>query len=71
VKRILVAVSFAALAVPAFAVEVSAPYEETQADRASPPNIQTRGERNSKDSKSSSQQSNPWANDQNFIAPAP
>jgi hypothetical protein len=67
-KRILVAASFALLAVPAFAVNVSAPYEETQADRAQP-NIQTptRGER---DSKSSSQQSNPWANDYNFIAPA-
>ena len=65
-KRILVAVSFAALAIPAFAAQVSAPYEETQADRALP-NIQVNGERSKK---SNSTEANPWANDYNFIAPA-
>ena len=65
-KRILAAVSFAVLAVPAFAVQVSAPYEDTQNDRVLA-NIQTRGER---DSKASNTQSNSWANDYNFIAPA-
>lgn len=64
-KRILAAVSFAVLAIPAFAAQVSAPYEDTQNDRALP-NIQTRGDRDSK----SNTQSNPWANDYNFIAPA-
>ncbi|HEY1287515.1 MAG TPA: hypothetical protein VGF58_04260 [Burkholderiales bacterium] len=69
-KRILAAVSFAVLAIPAFAVEVSAPYEDTQNDRVLP-NIQTRGERDSKPaSMQSKSQSNPWANDYNFIAPA-
>jgi len=65
-KRILVAVSLAVLAVPAFAADVSAPYEETQADRALP-NVQVKGERSKQ---SNSTQSNPWANDYNFIAPA-
>ena len=68
-KRILAAVSFAVLAVPAFAVEISAPYEDTQNDRVLP-NIQIRGARDSKASDSQSKtQSNPWANDYNFIAP--
>ena len=65
-KRILAAVSFAVLAIPAFAADVSAPYEETQADRALP-NVQVDGERSKK---SNSTESNPWANDYNFIAPA-
>ena len=43
-KRILAAVSFAVLATPAFAVQVSAPYEDTQNDRALP-NVQTTGQR--------------------------
>jgi hypothetical protein len=64
-KRILAAVSFAVLALPAFAVQVSAPYEDSQNDRVLS-NVQTRG-----DSKASNSQSNPWANDYNFIAPAP
>ena len=65
-KRILVAVSLAALAIPAFAVQVSAPYEDTQADRALP-NVQVNAERSKK---SNSSEANPWANDYNFIAPA-
>ena len=70
-KRILAAVSLAVLALPAFAVQVSAPYEDTQNDRVLP-NIQIRGERNSNTSNTQGKsQSNPWANDYNFIAPAP
>jgi len=71
-KRILAVVSFAVLATPAFAVQVSAPYEDTQNDRALP-NVQTTGERSKASSyerKSNSTESNPWANDYNFIAPA-
>ena len=65
-KRILAAVSFAVLAVPAFAADVSAPYEDTQNNRALP-NVQANGERSKK---SDSKETNPWANDYNFIAPA-
>jgi hypothetical protein len=36
VKRLIAAVSFAALAVPAFAVEVGLPYSQDQVDRALP-----------------------------------
>ena len=39
-KRLIAAVSFAALAVPAFAVEVGLPYSQDQVDRALP-NIST------------------------------
>jgi hypothetical protein len=67
-KHILVAVSLAALAVPAFAVEVSAPYEQAQVDRQLP-DLQSRGERAT--DKSTKTQGNVWANDYNFIAPAP
>jgi len=69
-KRILVAVSLAALAIPAFAVEVSAPYEQAQVDRQLP-DVQIRGERASDKSTSTKTQGNVWANDYNFIAPAP
>ncbi|HEY7239743.1 MAG TPA: hypothetical protein VH600_11280 [Burkholderiales bacterium] len=65
-KRILAAVSFAVLATPAFAVQVSAPYEDTQNDRVLP-NVQIKGERSNA---SNSSDTNPWANDYNFIAPA-
>jgi opacity protein-like surface antigen len=65
-KRNLVAVSLAVLAIPAFAADVSAPYEETQVDRALP-NVQVKGESSKK---SNSTETNPWANDYNFIAPA-
>lgn len=68
-KRILVAVSLAALAVPAFAVQVSAPYEQAQIDRQLP-DVHTRGERASDKSSSAQTQGNVWANDYNFIAPA-
>jgi len=69
-KRILAAVSFAVLATPAFAVQVSAPYEDAQNDRTLP-NIQATGERGTTShSKSNSTEANPWANDYNFIAPS-
>ena len=67
-KRILAAVSLAVLAVPAFAVEASAPYEQAQVDRILP-NIAERTERAS--TGSTATQVNPFANDHNFIAPAP
>jgi len=70
-KRIFVALSLAALAVPAFAVEVSAPYEQAQVDRQLP-DIHSRGERaTDKSTKTQGTQGNVWANDYNFIAPAP
>lgn len=61
-KRLLVAVSLAALAVPAFAVEISAPYEQSQVDRLLP-NLPERAIQ-------TETQTNPFANDQNFISPA-
>ena len=61
-KRILVAVSLAVLAVPAFAVDASAPYEQTQIDRLLP-NLPERAIE-------TETQTNPFANDYNFIAPA-
>jgi hypothetical protein len=64
-KRTLVALSFAVLAIPAFAVETSAPYEQSQVDRVLP---QT-SERASSGS-TQKEGSNPWANDWNFIAPS-
>jgi hypothetical protein len=66
-KRLLVALSLAVLAAPVFAVEVSAPYEQAQVDRALP-NIQTGSARAS--TGSTQTEANPWANDWNFIAPA-
>jgi hypothetical protein len=61
-KRILVALSLAALAAPVFAAEISAPYEQSQVDRVLP-NVQER-------STSTKTEANVWANDNNFIAPA-
>ena len=70
-KRIIAAVSFAALAVPALAVEHGKPFEQTEADRALPQvKDPAPAARRSTDSRSQSAQS-PWANDWNFIAPAP
>lgn len=63
-KRILVAVSLSVLAVPAFAVTIapSAPYEQTQIDRLLP-NVPERAIQ-------TETQTNPFANDFSFIAPA-
>ena len=60
-KRLIAAVSFAVLSVPALAAEVGAPYDQNQFDRTLP-NIQT--------SAPAEQGSNVWANDASFIAPA-
>jgi hypothetical protein len=64
-KRILVAVSFAVLAAPAFAVETSAPYDQSQIDRALPTFQDSRAS-----SGSTRTEGHVWANDYNFIAPA-
>jgi hypothetical protein len=61
-KRTLVALAIAALAAPAFAAEITAPYEQTQVDRTLPNVPEHKGQ--------ASTESNPWANDFNFIAPA-
>jgi hypothetical protein len=66
-KRILVALSFAAFAAPVFAAEISAPYEQVQVDRAVP-SIQSGS--NGASTGSTKTEANPWANDWNFIAPA-
>ena len=71
-KRIIAAVSFAALAVPALAVEHGKPFEQTEADRALP-QVSTPApvDKRSTDSRSpSSSSQSPWANDWNFIAPS-
>jgi hypothetical protein len=66
-KRILVAVSFAALAAPVFAVEVSAPFEQTQFDRG----LSTSQEQTGRASAGSTKaDASIWADDYNFIAPA-
>lgn len=75
-KRIIAAISFAALAVPAFAfaAEVSPPFEKTQFDRTLPnvqnPVVNERASAGSTRAPSSGWATGPWANDWNFIAPA-
>ncbi|HEY7239641.1 MAG TPA: hypothetical protein VH600_10760 [Burkholderiales bacterium] len=70
-KRILAAVSFATLAVPAFAIEHGKPFEETELDRQLPQiSVPAPADKRSPDARSGTQAS-PWANDWNFIAPAP
>jgi len=72
-KRIIAAVSFAAFAVPALAVEHGKPYEQTEVDRALP-QIKTAApaDKRSTESRAQSHSSqSPWASDWNFIAPAP
>ncbi len=65
-KRIIAAVSLAVLAVPAFAVEAGAPFEQNQLDRALP-SVQERAD---SASYGATQSKDVWANDYNFIAPA-
>ncbi|OGA71867.1 MAG: hypothetical protein A3G81_12035 [Betaproteobacteria bacterium RIFCSPLOWO2_12_FULL_65_14] len=62
-KRIIAAVSFAVLAAPVFAAEVSAPFEQTEFDR----NV-INADRASAGATSANE--NVWAQDYNFIAPA-
>jgi hypothetical protein len=66
-KRILVALSLVVLAAPAFAVEISAPYEQSQVDRQLP-SLQERSERAAP--ASTRTEGNVWANDYTVVAPA-
>ena len=74
-KRIIAAVSFATLAVPALAVEHGKPFEQTEFDRQLPQiNVPAPAGKRSTDARSPASgtaQASPWANDWNFIAPAP
>lgn len=65
-KRIIAAVSFAVLAAPVFAAEVGAPFEQIELDRALP-NVEARA---GDASTGATLDSNVWAQDYNFIAPA-
>ncbi len=65
-KRIIAAVSFAVLAAPVFAAEVSAPFEQNQLDRVLP-NVAARADDASVGSTGSA---DVWAQDYHFIAPA-
>lgn len=77
-KRIIAAVAFAVLAVPAFAfaAETSAPYEKSQFDRTLP-NVQnpTVAEQapasvGSTNAAGGTWATGVWANDHNFVSPA-
>jgi hypothetical protein len=77
-KRFIAAVSFAVLAVPAFAAEMGAPFEQTELDRALPSisgeNVRfaaVGGDTASDASVGSEPTGYVWANDHNFISPAP
>jgi hypothetical protein len=63
-KRTLLAVSFAVLAAPVYALEVSAPFEQTQFDRG------LQNVEQSASTGASSTKESIWADDYNFIAPA-
>lgn len=73
-KRILAAVSFAVLAAPAFAAEVSAPYDQNLVDRALPnidfPAVAEQASGGATSAPSSVWATGVWANDPSFIAPA-
>ena len=73
-KRIIAAVSFAVLSAPAFAVEVSAPYDQNLVDRALPnidsPAVAEQASGGSTGAPSSFWATGVWANDPSFIAPA-
>lgn len=74
-KRIIAAVSLAVLSASAFAVEVSAPYDQNLVDRALP-NIDSPAVADQATGGSTSASSRGmwatgvWANDPHFIAPA-
>lgn len=77
-KRIIAAVAFAALAVPAagFAAETGAPYEKDQFDRILPsgqnPAVSdsARASAGSTSAPSGSWATGVWSKDHNFVAPA-
>jgi len=62
-KRLIVAVSFAALSAPVLAAEVGAPFEQTQLDRGIY-NVEQNA------SAGQSAEARVWENDYTFIAPA-
>jgi hypothetical protein len=78
-KRLIATISFAALAVPALAVEHGKPFEETELDRQLPQiNVPAPADKRAADRTADSRtrtsrttEASPWANDWNFIAPAP
>ena len=78
-KRFIAAVSFATLAVPALAAEHGKPFEETELDRQLPQiNVPAPADKRAADRAADSKtraprttEASPWANDWNFIAPAP
>ena len=78
-KRLIATISFAALAVPALAVEHGKPFEETELDRQLPQiNVPAPADKRAGDRTADSRtraarttEASPWANDMNFIAPAP
>jgi hypothetical protein len=65
-KRIVAAVSFAVLAAPVFAAEISAPFEQDQLDRVVP-NVEAR---TGNASVGSTDKTDVWAQHYDFIAPA-
>ena len=69
-KRLIAAVSFAALAAPALAAN-GLPYEQYVVDRALP-NLQERAASSGDTANAATKADNksPWADDFNFIAPA-
>jgi len=83
-KRLIAAAALAALAVPAFAVESGKPFEQTELDRTLPTFSSNRVQVAAVSGSTVSDASisaeaadapqatkSPWANDWNFIAPAP
>jgi len=78
-KRIATAVLLASLAVPALAIEIRAPYEQLNIDRQLPnvkePVIDQSAAAGASAERATgihfTQATGPWANDWNFIAPAP
>jgi hypothetical protein len=82
-KRLIAAAALAALAVPAFAVEIGKPFEQTELDRTLPTFNSNRVQFAAVSGSTVSDASiaveaadapqatkSPWANDWNFIAPA-
>ena len=64
-KRTLIALSFAVLAAPVYAVETGAPFEQNQLDRGL---VNTQEQASA--STGASSKDHVWADDYNFIAPA-
>ena len=73
-KRIIAAVSLAVLSASAFAVEVSAPYDQNLVDRALPnidfPAVEQASGGSTSEASRGIWATGVWANDPHFIAPA-